>query len=305
MFQFILRRIGFILLVCIFILFSVHLGMRMIRNSEAQDPNFDLLTQSQLAWGDTREYISRAQDGDLGTIRETHGWVPVADILRTAYLNSMGLMVVALVGGALAGLTIGSFAALTRHKRALIPLLSLTILGISTPSFFAGILLRQGELLYLRVFGRPLVSMAGFGWDYQHMLMPVLVLAARPLAYLTRTSYLALRRVMTEDYIRTAFAKGLSQRRAVNVHALRNFAIPVLTAVGVSLRFSLSTLPIVEFLFVWPGMGLRLLQAIDARQTLVVATLAVAMGLTFLSLNFLLDLTYRIIDPRLRSAENE
>jgi ABC-type dipeptide/oligopeptide/nickel transport system permease component len=305
MLQFAFRRIIFILLVCVFIVFSVHLGMRMIRNSETQEPNYDLLIQGQLAWGDTRGYLSRAQNGNFGAVRETHGLVPVIDILRTAYINSMGLLIVALAGGAIAGLAIGSFAALTRHKRILIPLLSLTILGISTPSFFAGLLLRQGELAYLRIFGRPLVSMAGFGWDYQHMLMPVLVLAARPLAYLTRTAYLALRRVMTEDYIRTAYAKGLSQRRTVNVHALRNFSIPVLTAVGVSLRFSLSTLPIVEFLFAWPGMGLRLLEAIDARQTAVVATLAAAMGLTFLLLNFFLDLAYRIIDPRLRSAENE
>ena len=134
------------------------------------------------------------------------------------------------------------------------------------------------------------------------MLLPGLVLAARPLAYITRASFLAVRRIMEEDFIRTAYAKGLSQRRTVNVHALRNIAIPIFTAIGVSLRFSLSALPVVEFLFAWPGMGLRLLEAIDARETVVVVTLAAAMGATFLILNLALDVLYRILDPRTRDA---
>ena len=77
-----------------------------------------------------------------------------------------------------------------RMARKVVPLLTLTILGISIPSFFAGLLLRVGELRYLAFTGRRLVSMAGFGWDFEHMLMPVLVLAARPLADLTRSAFL-------------------------------------------------------------------------------------------------------------------
>jgi peptide/nickel transport system permease protein len=207
---------------------------------------------------------------------------------------------VALVIAAILGLGIGSMAALTKRRMLVLPLLTLTILGISTPSFFAGLLLQVGELRYLAITGRRLVSMAGFGWDLEHMLMPVLVLAARPLAYLTRAAFLSLNRVMEEDFIRTAFSKGLSLRRIVNVHALRNIAIPLLTAVGVSVRFSLSTLPVVEFFFNWPGMGRRLLEAINTRQTPVVVALASALGLTFLLINLLLDVAYRIIDPRVR-----
>jgi peptide/nickel transport system permease protein len=300
--RFLARRISFILLVCVFIVFATHLGMRMIRNSEARTPNFDLPSIAELAWQDARAYLSTAAQGDLGSVREIQGLVPVSEILKTTYTNSMGLLLAALTAGAVGGLAIGVFAALTRHRQLLLPLLGLTILGVSTPSFFAGLLLRQGELTYLRVFGRPLVSMAGFGWDYKHMLLPGLVLAARPLAYMTRASFLAIRRIMEEDFIRTAYAKGLTQRQTVIVHALRNIAVPVLTAIGVSLRFSLSALPVVEFLFAWPGMGLRLLEAIDARETGVVVTLAAAMGLTFLCLNLLLDILYRILDPRTRTS---
>jgi peptide/nickel transport system permease protein len=142
--------------------------------------------------------------------------------------------------------------------------------------------------------------MAGFGWDFEHMLMPVLVLSARPVAYLTRAAFISLGHVMQEDYIRTAFSKGLSLRRSVIVHALNNMAVPVLTAIGVSARFSLSTLPVVEFFFAWPGIGRRLLEAINARQTPLVIALASVMGLTFLVTNLLLDIAYRMIDPRLR-----
>jgi peptide/nickel transport system permease protein len=86
----------------------------------------------------------------------------------------------------------------------------------------------------------------------------------------------------------------------VRQHAVRNVAVPTLTAAGVSVRFALSTLPIVEFFFAWPGLGRTLLQAIDERQTSMVVALASALGLTFLLANLALDLLYRVVDPRTR-----
>jgi peptide/nickel transport system permease protein len=180
--------------------------------------------------------------------------------------------------------------------------LSLTILGISIPSFFAALLLQLGETQWVRTFGFPLVTVGGFGWDWQHMLLPALVLAARPIAYLTRATFLGLNGVMTQDYIRTAWAKGRSLRGVLYIHTFRNMAVPVLTAVGVSLRFALGSLPVVEFFFGWPGLGERLLSAINAGQTPVVVTLALALGLTFILVNALLDLSYRFIDPRLKET---
>lgn len=302
MLRFIGQRVTFILLVCVFIVFAVYLGMGMIRNSEVQEPSYNLVTRSQLAWTETREFLKSALNGRLGTARLSIGFVNISDLLAESYRNSMGLLLLALLAGSFFGLSAGSFAALTRHNRLVFPVLALTVIGISTPSFFAGLLLRQAELKYVSVFGHPLVSIAGFGWDYKHMLLPVLVLMARPLAYLTRTTFLSLDRAMQEDYIRTAYAKGLAQPRTVNVHAVKNIAVPILTAIGVSLRFSLGTLPVVEFLFLWPGLGLRLLEAIDLRQADLAAALAVSMGLTFLGVNLLLDVLYRFVDPRLRTA---
>ncbi len=135
------------------------------------------------------------------------------------------------------------------------------------------------------------------------MLLPILVLAARPIAYLTRHAFIATDRIMEENYIQTAYAKGLGKRYTVLVHALRNVAVPILTAIGVSLRFSLGSLPVVEFLFFWPGMGLRLLQAINNREAAIVVTLTLMIGLTILGINLFLDIIYRFVDPRIRDND--
>jgi len=304
MIRFLIRRIAFLLLTALLIIFFVQLGMLMARNSSAAVPSFDLGSRSALAWMDTQEYIRQLLTGDLGFVEQGSALVPVVQILRQAYLNSMGLLLAALACAALIGGTLGALLVLTRLGRITLPVLTLTVLGISTPSFFAALLLQQGEILYLANTGRRLVSISGFGWDLDHMLLPLLVLMARPLAYLTRAVYLNLRRMMGEDFVRTARAKGLSQGRTVSVHVLRNTAVPVLTALGVSLRFSLGSLPVVELFFAWPGLGVALLQAVNARQPVLAVTLALALGLTILITNLLLDVVYRMIDPRLR-GENE
>ena len=299
------RRLFFIAIVTLAIIFLIHLGMRLVRNSEVPQPDFDLAKNGTLAWVDTRAYLSRALQGEFGSVRSSSGaLIPIRTILAEAYVNSMGLLFTALTAATLIGIPLGTLAALLKRSKSLPLLMGLTVLGISVPSFFAAILWRQAEIYYVYFFGHPLVSVVGFGWDYQHMTLPLLVLAARPLAYLTRAAFLGFKRTMEEDYIRTAYSKGLGQVGTVIRHALPNVAVPILTAMGVSLRFALSALPIVEFFFLWPGLGLRLLEAIDARQATVVITLATAFGLTFLGINLLLDMAYWLIDPRIREESN-
>ncbi|HSH04594.1 MAG TPA: ABC transporter permease [Anaerolineae bacterium] len=305
MLQLISRRILFILLVYLAIIFFTHLGMRMTRNSELPEPNFDIRAYIQPAWDDTRTYLGRTLSGNLGNANDNGRFTPITTILRTSYINSLGLLTISLTTATILGLLLGIFLTITHRASLALTMLTFTIIGVSAPAFFCALLLQLGAIEYAQTFTRQLVKMSGFGWDYQHMLMPVLVLTARPLAYLTRTTFLSLRRVLDQDYIRTAHAKGLRQSRILNLHALTNIAVPFLTAVGVSLRFSLSTLPVVEFFFLWPGLGLRLLQAIDQRQTAVVVTLATALGLTILIINLLLDIAYWLIDPRIREAQTE
>lgn len=303
MVRFVTRRVVFVLVVCLAIIFMSYLGMEMINNSEAAHPNYDLVPEMKLAWYRSRVYISSLLQGKISLKISQPGLSGIDTGKGNAYFNSMVLLVIALGGSVLIGLPLGAFAALTKRKKLVTPLLFLVLIGISTPAFFSGFLLQQIEVYYLFYFGRRLVSVAGFGWDIEHMLLPIIVLAVRPIAYLTRQSFIAINRIMEEDFIRTAYAKGLGQRTTVIVHALRNVAIPILTAIGVSLRFSLGSLPIVEFLFLWPGIGLRLLQAINNRQSAVVVTLTFLLGLTILGINLILDITYRFVDPRMRDNE--
>jgi ABC-type dipeptide/oligopeptide/nickel transport system permease component len=308
----------------VLILFFVHLGMRMAyasgRSVSETSRAGRLVHQVQVAWQDTLNTLERVGKGDLGQVRTAAGMVSINQMVGEAYVNSAGLLLVALLCATVGGLSIGVIAAVATsgvrgtlssasagaaiQKTGAQFLLFLTMLGVSTPAFFAGLLLQLGELKYLDLFGRRLVRMAGFGWDLEHMLMPVLVLSARPLAYLTRATFLALRQVLQEDYMRTALAKGLSLPYSVVWHAARNAAISVLTAIGVAVRFSLGALPVVEFFFAWPGLGRQLLQSIGAQQSSTVIALASALGLTFLLTNMLLDVLYRIVDPRV-SFEGE
>ena len=303
MLRFISLRIAFVLVVCVAIIFVAYLGMGMIRNSEVPQPNYDLVSESNLAWLRSRVYISSLLEGEISFRITQPGLSGVDTGKGNVFINSAVLLAIALGVSVVIGSPVGTFAALTKRKKLVTPLLILVLIGISTPVFFSGFLLQQVEILYLYHFGHRLVSIAGFGWDLDHMLLPVLVLAARPIAYLTRHSFIAINRVMEEGFIQTAYAKGLGQRDTVIIHALRNVAIPILTAIGVSLRFSLGSLPIVEFLFLWPGIGLRLLQAIDNRQTAIVVTLTLMLGLTILGINLFLDVIYRFVDPRMRDNE--
>jgi ABC-type dipeptide/oligopeptide/nickel transport system permease component len=330
MLKFIVQRLLYIALVYVLIVFFVHLGMRMAYAGGRSVPLWQaqdrpgragrLIRYGERAWQDTLNTLRRVAKGDLGQVRTAAGLVPINQMVGEAYLNSVGLLLVSLVFATVCGLLIGVIAALaiggtrgaqrvswTRsalQRTTAQALLFLTMLGVSTPAFFAGLLLQLGELQYLDLFGRRLVRMAGFGWDFEHMLMPVLVLSTRPLAYLTRATFLALRQALQEDYMRTAFAKGLSLPYSVAMHAARNAAVPVLTAIGVAVRFSLGALPVVEFFFAWPGLGRQLLTSIGAQQSSTVIALASVLGLTFLLANMVLDIAFRVLDPRV-SFEGE
>ncbi|MBE9508795.1 MAG: ABC transporter permease, partial [Chloroflexi bacterium] len=131
-----------------------------------------------------------------------------------------------------------------------------------------------------------------------------LVLAARPLAHITRITFVSLSEVLRQDFIRTAHAKGLHPRVVFMEHALRNAGVSILTAVIVSLRFALGSLPVVEIFFTWPGLGVTLLSAIQQREVKATAAMALSLGVTFLLVNLAIDLIYRFIDPRLRADMN-
>jgi len=253
----------------------------------------------------TADYLKGLSRGDMGAIasrsRNASG-TPVLAELRRALPISLGLMAIAMALAVLVGLILGTGAALRRSSRLSGLLLFASVLGVSTPSFFAAMLLIWfGVLLYQRT-GAHLLPISGFGWD-AHLILPSLVLAARPAAAVTRLSYNALVEILEADYIRTAVAKGLRRRVILLRHVLRNAGVPILTTAGVSLRFSLAVLPIVEYIFNWPGIGLKLLTAIQVQDTTTVVGMTLPLVLLFVLVNLLLEVLCPLIDPRLRDAE--
>jgi peptide/nickel transport system permease protein len=224
------------------------------------------------------------------------------DELARALPKSLGLLATALVLSVLMGLPLGVGAALRRTSRFSGLLLFASTLGISTPSFFAAMLLIWFGVWLYRATGVELLPIYGFGWD-THLILPALVLAARPTANVMRLGYNALAEVVDADFIRTAHAKGLKRRVVFFRHVLRNAGVPLLTTVAVSLRFSLAVLPIVEYIFNWPGVGLGLLMAIQDHDTVTVISMVLPLALLFILVNLLLEILYRLVDPRLRGGE--
>ena len=250
-------------------------------------------------------YLEGMVRGDLGVIASRYLTVPgtpvVAELARALPI-SFGLMAVSLALAAVVGLIIGIAAALRRASRLSGLLLFVSALGISTPSFFAAMLLIWLGVWLYRVTGVQFFPLAGFGWD-AHLLLPALVLAARPAAAVARLSCNALVEILEADYVRTAVAKGLGPRVVLLVHVLRNAGVPIMTTVGVSLRFSLAALPIVEYIFSWPGIGQGLLRAIQVQDTNTVVGMTLPLALLFVLVNLVLDVLYPLVDPRLRDSK--
>ncbi|MFL7813473.1 MAG: ABC transporter permease [Anaerolineales bacterium] len=288
-------------LVCIAIIFITYFGLEMASNWDGPNPGYHLVPTFKEAASSTLQFLSGMVKGDLGQTRMTYGNDDVTAVLWASYKNSAGLLGMALLAASILGILFGGIAALSSQSRWEYLILVVTLLGISAPSFFLAVILQALGIKYTTTFGNQLVSMGGYAWDFKHLAMPLLILMARPLAQITRVTFINLNEIMGEEYIRTAYAKGLKYSRTVIVHALKNLAVSVLTAIGVSLRFSISILPVVEYIFAWPGLGRQFLEGIwEGRMSLVVA-IALSIGLTIQLINYLLNLAYPYLDPRLKA----
>lgn len=227
--------------------------------------------------------------------------IPALDLTLTALGHSAGLLALSLGLAVLVGVPLGLFAA---YRRAGSVLMLLSVLGVSLPSFLLAMLLWVLNFQLHRSLGVRALPPTGFGWD-AHLVMPALVLATRPLAQIAQVTYVSFSEVFSMEFIRTARAKGLTARMLQMRHALPNVWIPVLTTLGASLRFSLASLPVVEFFFIWPGVGLTLLEAIGLGMLPLVTDLIVSLGLVFLGVNLALELLSPRLDPRFRMDAQE
>ena len=224
---------------------------------------------------------------------------PAFDVVSGVFANSAGLLLVSLALAALVGIPLGIAAANARGRFGSSLFVLISVLGISTPSFLLAMFLWIVDIAIFRRTEVLAFPPTGFGWDL-HMVMPAMVLAGRPIAQLARVTHVSFSEILGQDYIRTARGKGLPWRAVLSRHVFRNAIIPILTTLGISLRFSLASLPVVETFFLWPGVGATLLQMLDSGMDTLVTDLIVSLGLFFLLVNLLIDLTFPLLDARLR-----
>jgi ABC-type dipeptide/oligopeptide/nickel transport system permease subunit len=291
-----LRRIGSGLIVLLIIAYLSLLGLNAAHKGRTGQP-VNLLAdmgETVLQLGD---YVFD-HPGDYLWHKEI---LPAFGLVKTLFTNSLGLLLVSLGFAAAIGMVLGLAAALYRRRNLSPLMVMVSILGTSTPTFLLGMLLWVLNLQIMRSLGRTqaLLPPTGLGWDL-HMLMPALVLAMRPMAQIMQITYVNLSEIFEQDFIRVARAKGLSGRLVILNHAVRNVWIPVLTTLSTTLRYSLAALPVVESFFLWEGIGLGILIAIQQGITFLVTDLVVSLGLMFLLINVLLDLLYPLLDARLR-----
>ncbi|HOQ97190.1 MAG TPA: ABC transporter permease subunit [Anaerolineae bacterium] len=296
--QAILRRLLSSLVILLAIAYLAQFGLLVAERGRAGLPAEPLDAAFQ-ALARTGSYLAQHPS----TYLWHKAYTPAFEVVGTLFARSAALLVLAVAVAGIIGVPLGIAVALLRRRGASTAILLLSILGVSTPSFLLAMLLwiLNTKIFNLLSLSKALLPPTGFGWD-AHLVMPVLVLAVRPLAQIVQVTYVAMAGVLSEDYIRTAQAKGLAWRVVLMRHALRNVLTPILTTLGTSLRFSLASLPVVESFFLWPGIGQTLLETISKGPAALVTDLLVALGAIFLLINLALELIYRIVDPRLRQA---
>lgn len=231
--------------------------------------------------------------------------VPVAQLIRDRVVVSLPLALLAMGLSTLIAIPVGVLAAARRNRLSDVSLMGAAQLGVAIPNFWFAMLL-------VIVFAVKLgwLPAGGFaGWEaglfavLRSLLLPAVALALPQAAILARVTRSSVLETLGEDYIRTARAKGLSRRAALWRHAVPNALIPVVTILGLQFSFLLAGTIIIEQVFYLPGLGRLLFQAIAQRDLIVVKDLVVLLAATVVLVNFLVDLAYAILDPRLRSGQ--
>jgi ABC-type dipeptide/oligopeptide/nickel transport system permease component len=250
--------------------------------------------------------------GDLGTSLTYR--TPAVGVVLKRFPATLELTLFAMVAAVAFAIPLGVLAALKRGKPLDGGIMLLAMLGQSIPSFWLGIMLILSVGLTLRwlpISGRvpvldPLLdgdimtALTNLPRALPYLIMPGMTIAFFTLARTTRLVRSSMLEVLSQDFIRTARSKGLSELRVVVNHALRNAQLPVVTMLGLEFGFLLSGVVVVETIFSWPGVGRLVFNAINHRDIPLVQAAVILFSLVFVGLNLLVDLLYAELDPRIR-----
>ena len=311
---FVLRRLlglGFSLIAAsllVFVVLSVLPGdpAALMLGTNARDDTLAAL-RAQMGldrplWLQYLAWVGGLLRGDFG-VSFTYG-VPVAELIGARALVSVPLAGMAILLSTLVAIPVGVTAAAARGRPADLLLMGVAQVGVSLPNFWLG-------LLFILLFAVNLAwfPASGFaGWEagagpaLRSLLLPAAALALPQAAILARVTRSAVLDTLGQDYVRTALAKGLTSSVALWRHAVPNALIPVVTILGLQFSFLLAGTVIIENVFTLPGLGRLMFQAIAQRDLIVVQDLVVLLAGSVIAVNFLVDLLYLALDPRLARA---
>jgi peptide/nickel transport system permease protein len=319
MIAFILRRLAqavIVMLVVAFIAFTLfqYVG-DPVTNMLGQDATQEQRDQLRADLGIDQpffvqfvRFVGNAARGEFGlSLRQGR---KVSTLIAERFPATLELAMTAAVLALVIGIPMGVYAALRRGSFASQLLMTVSLIGVSLPTFLIGILLIllfSVTLQWLPSFGRGDVIRLGFwstgfltadGW--KHLLLPALTLAIFQLTLIMRLVRSEMLEVLRTDYIRFARARGLSDRAVHFRHALKNTLVPVMTITGLQLGGLIAFAIITESVFQWPGMGLLFIQAVGFADIPVMAAYLCLISLIYVVINLTVDLLYFAVDPRLR-----
>jgi peptide/nickel transport system permease protein len=237
-------------------------------------------------------FLGRVVQGDFGTSLQHQQ--PALDLVLERLPASILLAATALLVAVAVALPLGILAAVRRGSALDYAAVGLAALGQSAPTFWTGLML----MLVLAVVLQWLPT-TGYG-TWRHLVMPALALASYPMAAMARLVRSGMLEVLDADYVRTARAKGLPERRVVLRHVLKNAAMPIVTVVGLQFGLLLGGAIVCEMIFAWPGVGRLMIFGIYNRDFPLVEAAVFVMAMVFVVSNLLVDLCYAWLDPRVK-----
>lgn len=244
-------------------------------------------------WKQYLAYLTQVLQFDFGVSMRNQ--VPAINLVLERVPATLALTIPALILKICIGIPAGVYAALHRDSMVDRGVIMLSILGFTIPSFVLGLVL-------VLIFSVNLSLLPSGGSDtYWHALLPILTMSIGGIGILARFSRSAMIEVLDQPYIRTAMSKGLPWRDVVWKHALPNAAVPIVTLVGFMVGALIAGAVVVESIFAWPGVGRLIVISVANRDLAVVQALLLFIAAAMVIANLLVDFTYGLLDPRLRS----
>ena len=314
MMNFVLRRLLFAIPTLLVMLTAIFVLVRMVPGDAAQVILGDQASAASLAALRTKlgldqpvhaQYLSfliNVATGDLG--QSLSSGRSVIEEVRQVLPSTIELTFAAIVIGLLFGLPLGVASALSRNGWIDYVSRIVSLIGLSFPAFVSGILMLIVFAIQLGWF--PVLGGAGgsqgFAEHLRGLALPAFNLGLIMTAYVMRVTRAAMLGVLTEDYIRTARAKGVGQARLVTRHALRNSLIPIITVVGLYFGTLIGNSVLTEVIFNRPGLGKLILGALNARDYTLLQGLMIIFAVCVIAVNTMTDLAYGLVDPRVKYA---